>query len=234
MKRIVAIVLFVVLVLNCAPTLPRIDYSRIKKEQPIIINDRVGDVIDAEEREQYGLFPSIAGFEEARFYPLKDGGYVLEVITEERTLVSVNSYPDAIMIIKEYVDDYEALERDSDAYVTKWSILDYDALGIPITADEVTLTISRNRSTATRSCVGCIGGSALFAFVTFAGIAASGGSSGTDIGPPLAAAVGLGIAGAVLVAGLIGGITIYKITYKKDPDSVIEQIKRAREPRPVE
>lgn len=53
------------------------------KEKVIIISEKVGEVIDAEERERYGLWPEIKGFKSVTFIQLADGSYVAEVTYEE-------------------------------------------------------------------------------------------------------------------------------------------------------
>lgn len=53
------------------------------KEKVIVISERVGEVIDAEERERFGLWPEIKGFKSAIFLQLPDGSYVAEITYEE-------------------------------------------------------------------------------------------------------------------------------------------------------
>jgi len=52
-------------------------------EKVVIISERVGEMIDAEERERFGLWPTIKGFKSAVLLQLSDGSYVAEVIYEE-------------------------------------------------------------------------------------------------------------------------------------------------------
>ncbi len=227
MKRVVAVVLLVVLVLSCVRTPPPIGNAQLKEDRPIVVSERVGDVIDAEEREQFGLFPAVDGFKEARFYPLRDGGYELRLITEAETLLSVNSWPDAVLMVREYIDDYEAIVLAPEAYKARWSILDYDTLGIPITEDEVKRSIRRNRTRARMSCLGCMGVSCLVGLGIFWGIASSADSQ-EGVGP--AAFDGAVIGGGILVAGIAGGLVLYFTTYKKNPDVILKRIKESRKP----
>lgn len=53
------------------------------KEKVIVISEKVGEVIDAEERERFGLWPAIKGFKSAVFLQLSDGSYVAEVTYEK-------------------------------------------------------------------------------------------------------------------------------------------------------
>ena len=53
------------------------------QEKVIIISEKVGEVIDVEERERFGLWPAIKGFKSAVFLQLSDGSYVAEVTYEK-------------------------------------------------------------------------------------------------------------------------------------------------------
>ena len=57
MKRVVAVVVLVSLIINCTYRLT--NYTDYKKVRPISISVRTGEVIDAEERKQFGLFPGV-------------------------------------------------------------------------------------------------------------------------------------------------------------------------------
>lgn len=63
-------------------------YSRPLKEKDgtIIISDRVGAVIDLEERNRYGLFHSTEGFQSAVLYKEPDGRYTLKVTYIDETI----------------------------------------------------------------------------------------------------------------------------------------------------
>jgi hypothetical protein len=52
-------------------------------EKVIVINEKVGEVIDKEERRRYKLFPQIENFTSAVFLKLQDGSYAAEVTYEE-------------------------------------------------------------------------------------------------------------------------------------------------------
>jgi len=89
MRRIIAVVVLVFFVLNCASTLPRYDYRVYEREQPVVISERVGDTIDPEESERFDLFAGIENFERAQFYALEDGGYVVEITADGFPFFSV-------------------------------------------------------------------------------------------------------------------------------------------------
>jgi hypothetical protein len=53
------------------------------QEKVIVISDKVGEVIDAQEQKQYNILPAVKNFKSAVFLRLPDGGYVLEVRYEK-------------------------------------------------------------------------------------------------------------------------------------------------------
>lgn len=53
------------------------------QEKVIVISDKVGEVIDAQEREQYNILPAVKNFKSAVFLQLLDSSYVLEVRYEK-------------------------------------------------------------------------------------------------------------------------------------------------------
>ncbi|UCD05302.1 MAG: hypothetical protein JSV98_09330 [candidate division WOR-3 bacterium] len=227
MKRIVAVVLLVVIVLNCAPALPKVDHSLIEREQPIVVSERVGDVIDAKERDQFGLFPAVEGFQEARFYRFREGGYALEITTAEEKLLSVNSWSSAVLLMKDYIDNYERFESHPDSFAIKWNISSYDYLGVPITKYEVDRIESIGRSV---SC-GCVAG-----LLAGLGVAAIGVAAVQDYEGDMGGGIGIMMAGAalaVIVAGIVGcGIGFGM--HRKEKKDAVETIKEMRKPRVVE
>jgi hypothetical protein len=104
---------------------------------PIIISNVVGEVIEAEERAKYDLFKGIDDFEQARFYAIEEGGLCVEIQTTHYTMVSVNREPQMRVILKEYIEEYEWIQSAKEEFEIRWQIVDYDALGFPITGEEV-------------------------------------------------------------------------------------------------
>lgn len=227
MKRIVAVVLLVVIVLNCAPVLPPMEYPIIKRERPIVVSERVGDVIDAEERDQFGLFAAVEGFQEARFYGFKEGGYALEITTTEAKLVSVNSWSSAVLLMKDYIDNYERFESYPDSFAIKWKIRSYDDLGIPITKYEADRMVSMGRSVSCGCTGGLVAGLAAGAF----GIAAVQDYEG-DMGGGIGLMMGA-VALTVIVGGIAGCVTGFGV-YQSDKGRAVQTIKEMRKPRIVE
>lgn len=131
-------------------------YSRI--EIPITVSDVVGEVIDAEERNQYGLFKGIENFEQARFYPIAEDGLCTEIQTTNYTLVAVQHEPQMRFILKDYIENYESIQSLNRTFETKWKIIDYDTLGFPITESEFA-------SIRSHGC--CIIGAAGFGVIAF-------------------------------------------------------------------
>ena len=77
------------------------------QEKVIIISEKVGEVIDAEERERYGLWPEIKGFKSVTFIQLTDGSYVAEVTYEEDREEKKTRTPQseiAIKSLKSYIE----------------------------------------------------------------------------------------------------------------------------------
>jgi hypothetical protein len=128
------IILIVFLYCQCAPrhhTLYR------KLDVPVIISEVVGETIDVEERDQYDLFQGVDDFEQAIFYPIARGGLVAEIKTKAYMLTTVYPETDMHMILREYIEEYEWIQSYKEVFERKWQIVDYDALGFPITKDQV-------------------------------------------------------------------------------------------------
>jgi len=117
----------------------------------ITISERVGDTIDYNEMQQFKLFSKMKGCESAIFYGVerfcyssfcnwKDTiGYIVEVTTTDgkkyRTYGSDYTH---VKFLRKYVDDYEKIAPVLKQYEKIWHIVDYDdALGLPITNDEI-------------------------------------------------------------------------------------------------
>jgi hypothetical protein len=78
-----------------------------ENEKVIIISEEVGEVIDAEERERFGLWPEIKGFKSTIFLQLSDGSYVAEVIYEKNGEEKKARTPQseiAIKLLKSYIE----------------------------------------------------------------------------------------------------------------------------------
>lgn len=231
MKRIVTLVVLVAWLLNCAPTLPQYRNHQYKGIYPIVISERVGETIDAEEQEQFGLFPGIEDFKAATFYGIKGGGYEIEIATESQKMHAVNMDPNAVEIMRDYIGRYAEIKGDRASFENTWAIIDYDTLGVPITENEVKLAIKQSHGRAVRGCIAGCGCFSLLGLAIGAGMAS--GASGAPDAP--LAAIGLLICFAVGSAiGLVAGSIIYVTTYKKNTESVLEAIKEARKPRVVE
>ena len=221
-RSLTCIVLIAFLYCQCSPRY----YSGYGKiEVPIILSDVVGEVIDAEERIRYDLFKGIEDFEQARFYPIEEGGLCAEIQTTNYTLVAVNREPQMRFILKDYIENYESIQSLKRAFETKWKIIDYDTLGFPIT---------KNEFAAVRSNSCCIAGATGFGLVSFGLAALFAWGYGLaheydDQGDVWNTAVLITVGGTV--AGLItGGLLGRKI----DKDGAIEAIKESRMPRVVD
>jgi hypothetical protein len=220
-RAVTCIVLLALLYSQCSP-LYYSGYSRI--DVPITVSDVVGEVIDAEERNLYCLFGGIEDFEQARFYPIEQGGLCAEIQTKSYTLVAVNREPQMRFILKDYIENYESIQLLKRAFETKWNIIDYDALGFPITENEFAAVQSN-------SC--CIVGATGFGIVSFAlsALVAWGYSDDhlyddqDDVNTVCLLIVIGGTAGGLVTGGLLGRII--------DKNRAMDAIKESRMPRPV-
>ena len=53
-------------------------------------------------------------------YWLEDGGYVFEIATDGQKFVAVNRDPKAVMILRDYISDYEEISADRTPFESKW------------------------------------------------------------------------------------------------------------------
>lgn len=240
MKRMVAIVVLVVVVLNCGFSLRKKTPSQQVQRDLVVQSEQVGKVIviDAERREQLELFPGIEGFKEAQFIGVPGGGYKVEIVTDTKRLVSVNRDPNAMIILLDFVDHYQKIKDNRSSFEAKWRIIDYDTLGAPITQGEVDRIVSPARAA---SC-GCGGGAlaAVTVGVVVAAIAISqtreAGAGGADMGVGIGIMFG-GLAVAALVAAIAGvstGCLTGQSVYKQDKKKAVEEIKEDRKPGVIE
>lgn len=243
MKRVVACVMIVAFVANCGITIRKKEPSEpTQKVQryPLEIGEYGEEiiVIDAEERDAVGLFQDIEGFREARFTGSADGGYEVEIATDTRNLVSVNKDPNGMAIMREYLVDYENIKDDPLSFETRWGILDYDALGAPITQSEVNRYMDSGKA-LTRGCAGgCIAAGVAGLVVGSLAIAATqdAGASGADMSVGIGIMVGGAVAtvlAAVIAGGSVGCLTGRGVS-KSDRRKAVETIKEQRKPKMIE
>lgn len=135
MNRVVASVLLLSVLLKCTPSLAH--YRTYSRGSIIELSDKVGDSIDAMERAEFGLFPSVEGYKEALFFNIPDGGYEIQIIAEDGRYVAVNRDPDGVEILKDYFVQYDPTYKDLSSFEKKWGVVGYDVLGFPITHQEV-------------------------------------------------------------------------------------------------
>ena len=243
MRRVVACVVIIAFLVNCGITVrkkePREPIQDVER-YPLETGEHGEKVItiDAEEREVIGWFPGIEGFKEARFNGASDGGYVVEIVTDTKKLVSINKDPNAMTIMREYHARHEEIRESPGVFEAKWGILDYDTLGAPITQSEVDLTA------AAAGAVGCGCGGGLIAGVV-AGLVVGAfaleetrkaGESGADMGVGIGIMMGgLLFAGiAALVVGASTGCLTGQSAYQLSKKGAVEAIKAQRMPTVVE
>ena len=140
MKHVVYVFVFI-LPLSCTYTLSQ--YQESESRSPVVISERVGEIVNDEERLHYNLFPEVEDFESAQFYEIPEGGYDVEISTEHQKLIAYNRNRDAVLILREYINRYEIIKDSISLFEEKWGIVDYDTLGQPITQDEIRINSAR-------------------------------------------------------------------------------------------
>lgn len=226
MRKITCWSVTTALLLNCTyGTIKYYDYQYYVKTQTIVISERVGEEIDPEERRKFDLFGGIVDFKTATFYGIEEGGYNIEIITEDKKFLAVNRDPMAVEILRDYIDRFEELENDRLPFEGKWQIIDYDTLGQPITQREV-----NNRSNRGAACLfgGIAGGLLGFFPSLYLGFAIARGRSDIlekEFGT-IFTVIAVGLVTSV-IAGAAMGSEIGK-------GNTIKKIKESRKPRVVE
>ncbi|MCK5608076.1 hypothetical protein KAR91_39715 [Candidatus Pacearchaeota archaeon] len=224
MKRVVAVVVLVAWLTNCAPTLSTHKYHQYERGYAIIISERVGEKIDAEEREQFGLFKGVEDFESAIFYGIEDGGYEAEIRTTNSIFLAVNRDPYAFEILRDYIDGYETYMSSSEAFKKKWDVIDYDKLGFAITKSEVLQHSNLIASTACATgCAASIFGVSLLAALAIADPGDIWGTRTPEEERNAYIALGVGIVG-----GIVGGIFVHNWRNTINMEKALELIKEAR------
>jgi len=224
MKRIVAVVVLVMLISNCTYSL--IQYRVYNRGDIIAFNNKVGDVLDAEERTEYDVFPDIEGFKEARFYAIPDGGYEVEIVTDRGKYIGVSRDVQADQILRDYFSRYHSAHFNQSDFQKRWKIVTYDALGLPITEREI------SRNTKPWCLIGGALGCGLVSFgasFALASVIALGELSSQHSGENDELYVA-GIIGGT-VAGMFTGVLVGRmVEYRR----ALNAIKKARKPRVVE
>ena len=235
MRCIRVMLTLVLLMYNCGIRLSSHDPGRYKT--PVYINERVGDQIDSFEREEYGLFPNIDGFINASLYehPL---GWKWKISTDREKLTAVNKDSAAVLILADYIERYEEIFHSKLEFENKWNIVDYDALGQPITQSELDYVTDRlekqkNARAVGLATAGCLSGALIGCLVGYANrdtddiyTQEEAWLSLADV-PEAAIGIGAGV-GAVLGFGLA------VLTIKVDAEEAMNVIKKGREPVVVE
>lgn len=223
-KRFIACALATRLLLNCAPRLAH--YREYESKRPITVSDRVGEVVDAAERDRFDLLRGIDGFGYAQYYAVLDGGYVVEIVTDNAVYRAVNRDTSAIPILRDYIERNEEILDNRENFVKKWKIVDYDTLGQPITNHE-TNDVKLPYASAVG---GTVTGAIMFFPSIILGLWACGfdwwtGSCKRDL------SVGFVTFASTLSLGIAAGVAAGD---RADRESALGSIRKAREPYLVE
>jgi hypothetical protein len=142
MKRSVAVVILICFVMNCVPYAGKREPDH-QRQDPIVVSERVGDVIDPDEREYFDLFhpeiyirPLTYQYISATVTPIYHGGYAVHISTTQGILYIENNDPRGLEIFADYMDNYEVIGETREIFEEKWDIIDYDDMGLPITKHE--------------------------------------------------------------------------------------------------
>jgi hypothetical protein len=205
---------------------------RERDEKPVFIHEVVGDDIDDIERQTYALFPNVDGFVKAVLYEYPRGGYEWEIFTGEAKLVARNADPQTVLILENYIERYEEILESRVEFETDWSIVDYDALGQPITQKEVVHVIAQLKKRKGRGMLGCAVGGCLSGALLGALLTFETQSMGTGHAFP-----GMEVSkDAVIIGGVLGGVVglcTSALILRTDAQQAIKVIKEGRKPREI-
>ncbi len=167
-------------------SLPGYTSITITDLRPVVVSEKIGDTIDLIERDQFNLFPGINSFESAQIFVLSDstGGFIIELTSiYGKKHHSINRDPHGLEIMGDYIDNYENIiatrdslmrsrkiienvyrgfhkepvyEKVKDPFETKWHIINYDAMGLPITHEEVAIYHRKHANILTHSGCCCL------------------------------------------------------------------------------
>ena len=143
--------------ITCASNPHYYPISQRTSEQ-IIISERVGEVIDAEERTYYNLFQGISGFQEAVFFRVSNYGFDAVITTDAHTYVYSNRDSVAVDILREYIERYEDPHFMPKMFEQKWKVVAYDDLGFAISHHEISRLTSYSTAAVYGMCGFVVGG----------------------------------------------------------------------------
>ncbi|KPJ64988.1 hypothetical protein AMJ44_11555 [candidate division WOR-1 bacterium DG_54_3] len=227
MKRGTFFIVVLLLLANCTYNLRH--YHKIERKDVIIVSERVGETIDAQEREHFGLFLGMDDFESARLYEVEGDGYDVEISAGHRRFVAYNRSPDALLILREYIEDFEVVKDSMPVFEKKWGIVDYDTLGQPITRREIEMNMAPKRGwrtwlVLTGATAGCVGSCLIFGAPSLQIDVPTDYDNSEDVRKGL---INLGSTAA-------GGVSGWFIGSELDRRKALKMIKEARKPRVIE
>ena len=205
--------------------------------EPIVISDLVGEKIDIEERDRYGLFTDIDDFVSAAFYdrPKSEKGYKIVLITRHKPYIAYNNEPLTLSMLRDYIEHYDSITILRESFEEKWGIADYDTLGLPITHAEISIVSSMKgacigTSASLGMLAGCLIGSQLAREereTYYGGDWDVGGIEDQFYGSLIGATIGT-------VAGTMAGIIMTNAIEKQKRPASLLKIKEMRKPQEIE
>ncbi|MEO0142678.1 MAG: hypothetical protein ABIL70_08105 [candidate division WOR-3 bacterium] len=94
--------------------------SNDNQECLFVISERIGEVLDPEERIYFNLLPGVKNFKSAVFLELPDSSYVIKVIYEkegEEHELRIRQGKKEITRLKDYLDNYEKIIASKDSVI---------------------------------------------------------------------------------------------------------------------
>jgi hypothetical protein len=158
-RRTMVLALAGALIAGCA-SVPK-GYYEYERKELMVIHEKIGERVDAEEAEKYGLFPGFEGFVHAQFYSVGGGGFEIEIRTENAEYIALNRDSLAPEILHDYIENYEVYGDSIALFRGKWKVMDFDELGIAITEREVKINQGEYFVPIGVGC-GCVGSSISF------------------------------------------------------------------------
>ena len=155
--RNVVLIFSACILIVCTPGPRYLPQSQLERD-PAIIHEHVGEYIDTQEREYYGLFHGIQDFREAVFFNRKDGGFDILIVSEYHTYYAVYDASQAEEIVHDYIESFDEKDSSGKNFEKQWNVVGYDTLGLPVTKNDVDRVLAKRRVTMQMIYGGCVTG----------------------------------------------------------------------------
>jgi hypothetical protein len=88
-------------------------YAQDEEHEVIIISERVGEVVDLEERNYYQLFLGVEGFQSAEFLKISDSLFLVKIIYQKNDIEQIQFQrltESKMQHISEFIDHFEEIQ----------------------------------------------------------------------------------------------------------------------------